>query len=268
MTSLPYFQITKISYSGLKIIKQGEIDKDIRENLVTPDNFWPRDNYFLLSADKIAKYLREHYSLNTIKVAKSFPNELRIDLEEKISTVIYDNGKDYYLLDQGGAAIKYLSAVSGEEIFSQSIQITSSTFNPTSSSLASNGFLSTSSNVMVHIPNYKKINNEFGPFPIIYAITNSASSTAFTTPLLSSDLISGVINFYTQISAQGIAQVKYLVLDNPMAGIIAKTNKRWDVYFEPTENISSQLKNLKIILKEANPSSYIDLRYGERVYWK
>jgi len=270
---LPYFTINKVEFSGLKIIKQSEIEQVMKDEFLSPNKYWPRSNYFILRNKKVAAVLSQHYSLSSVNVTKIFPNQLNIYLEEKISTVIYDNGKEYVMLDQEGGIIKYLTKVEDDEIISRNVELnasttplaTSSNFN----SIALDSATASSSPPvieLVHIPNYKKIKSEFGSYPIIYD-TLSVSNPS-STIVLPPEVIAGVINFYTQIEKQGIGQIKYIIKSNLLAGMLAKTDKKWDIYFKPTQSISEQINNLKLILRENKPTAYIDLRYGGRVYWK
>ncbi|MFA6486410.1 MAG: FtsQ-type POTRA domain-containing protein [Candidatus Magasanikbacteria bacterium] len=255
---LPYFRITKVNYIGLQVIKKNEIDSDISGKYFEAKSLLPKNNYFLMSANEMEKYLTQNYSLSKITVKKEFPNKILIDLEEKISTVIFDNGFDYYLLDQKGSIVRHLAKVAPSEVI-DARPIISTTTEVSSSTIST-------FTERIHLPNYKKIKSDFGPFPIIYD-SRSLINTS-TEQILSADLIAGVINFYTQTEKQGIANIKYLVLDMPLAGVTAKTDRAWDIYFQPLENISTQLSNLKLIVKANKPNEYIDLRYGGRVYWK
>lgn len=53
----------------------------------------------------------------------------------------------------------------------------------------------------------------------------------------------------------------------------AKTNRGYEIYFDLTQDIGNQLENLYILLEQGfnngeQPNEYIDLRFGERVYYK
>lgn len=54
----------------------------------------------------------------------------------------------------------------------------------------------------------------------------------------------------------------------------AKTEQGWEIYFNPSEDISRQLLNLKVALdekispKERKSLEYIDLRFGNQIFYK
>ena len=58
------------------------------------------------------------------------------------------------------------------------------------------------------------------------------------------------------------------IIDNIGSGVTVITSNTWDVKINPENDIQSQLAKLKIILKENKIQLYVDLRYGERVFWK
>ncbi|MGC9048834.1 MAG: cell division protein FtsQ/DivIB, partial [Patescibacteria group bacterium] len=63
--------------------------------------------------------------------------------------------------------------------------------------------------------------------------------------------------------------------DQGIIGLKAISNEGWQAYFAPTEDINQQITNLEFILKNqlSDPEKrkdleYIDLRFGNRVYYK
>ena len=56
--------------------------------------------------------------------------------------------------------------------------------------------------------------------------------------------------------------------------LIVKTGKNWEIYFNLKEDLKKQLRNLKLVLEEKilpekrKDLEYIDLRFGNRVYYK
>ena len=108
---LPFFNIDEINYSGLKNINRGEINALVESSFLDCHTIIPCKNYFLLDTDAIEKKLLDIYSLNSAVVEKNFPGQLIIDVNEKLSALIYDNGKGYYLLDKGGTVTNFLTEV-------------------------------------------------------------------------------------------------------------------------------------------------------------
>ncbi len=256
---LPYFRINKILYSGLEIIKKEEIDNDVRTNLVKAGTWWPKNNFFILSEGKITKYLNEHYLLNSVTVTKIFPNTLEIDLEEKISSVIYDNGQAYYLLDQEGRVIKELTGVSESEYRSITTPITTTTLASASSTIAT-------STEKIHEPNYRKVKKEHGAYPLIFDTRNV--TTTLNLIVLPEKIVQSIIFWSEAAEKQGIPRAKYFELEGIYTGIKVHNESVWDVIFQPHNDWQNQVNIIKNILKTAKPKDYIDVRYEGRVYWK
>lgn len=254
---LPYFRINKIVYFGLDIIQKEEIENYIKTSYLDNWKIWPHNSYFLSSPGEIVRLLNQKYSLNSVEVRKQFPNTLEIDLKEKISSIIYDNGEKYFLLDAQGSVLKYL----GETGAQIPVIVT------TVSSTTSSSTLLAMNNTVSHKPDYLKIKNAFGNYPIIFD-TRYLPVAEKQNNILSQQIISGTIAWRDLLEKEGMASVKYFITENPLAGLGAVTNKNITVYWQPTNDLNLQIQNLKTILENEQPKEYVDLRFGERVYWK
>jgi len=263
---LPYFKITKITYQGLKLVKKEEIENYLLNSVIGKSRIIPLNNYFLISTPKITQKLGEQFAFSSIKISKIFPNELKVVMEEKISAVVYDNGQQYFLMDEDGTVLKYLAEVGwGMSTIGVFPAVSSTIAQTTSSSLAA----STTSSLIekTHVPDYRKIAREFGNYSIIFD-ERSVSTTEKRANLIPSPIIKAVINWDLLLKQRGIAIAKYFALGNPGAGVTIHTDFPWKIYFQPTNDTEIQLNNLKLILKDNYPKEYVDLRFGERVYWK
>jgi hypothetical protein len=255
---LPYFRVTNITYSGEKIIKRNELEVTLQNQLT---NKWvPGNNFFMISEKRISEELMAQFPLNAAHVTKVFPNTMQIVVEEKASSVIYDNSESYYLADESGAGIRFLRQVKPSEV----TQYVSTSTVTTSAKVASTS--TPNYTITIHAPDYKSLKNEFGNYPIIYDL--SKRQAAEKEQLLSQDTVKGVIDFYNQVNGGGVVGITYFTIDPTISGVTALTNKTWNIQFDPSSNISSQVSNLKVILNNNRPNSYIDLRFGDRIYWK
>ena len=258
---IPYFKINKINYSGLNNTTKNELDGFIYENFLNKKSILPLNAYFFINTDKISGNLYKKFAFETVKVIKIFPNQLDVTIKEKISSVIYDNGKKYFLLDSGGTAIKYLKDV-------ESYETTQKTVSSSIDLLVSNTTSTLpSTSTSEHTPDYKKINKLFGTYPLIYD-RRGFDVEIKQENILPSEHIAAVITWYKALTEQGIADPKFFTLDNLNSGIVIDTADSWDILFQPKNNNDVQLNTLKEILPTIKPQQYIDLRYGEKVYWK
>lgn len=261
LSYLPYFKINKISYAGLTNTTRTEMDEFIYKNFLNKKSILPVNNYFFINTDKISRKLHEQFSFESADVAKIFPNRLSISIKEKISSIIYDNGKSYWLLDSGGTVIKYLKEVELYEII-QNIATTS----PVTLGAATSTIIS-STTTITHIPDYKKINKLFGNYPLVYDKRN-IDIVMNQEKILPSQHIAAIIAWHKNLAQEGIIRVKFFILDNLNSGITIKTEESWNILFQPKNNTDTQINNLKNALQTVKPQEYIDLRFGEKLYWK
>lgn len=271
---LPYFRVTKVVFYGLQIIKKDEINSYLNQTVLN-DNLplLPGNNYFLLSPKKITDEIQKKFSVSSITVTKVFPNEVHIELQEKVSSLIYANDRQYFLLDQNGTIIKFL----GEDTptgFSTSTEndplishdslgtpaIDTATTTPTAGLTAT---VPTPSQTT----NYFKVRNLFGNLPLLID-SSYVSSTDNQTTIVPEATLKGAIDFEDMLEKRGVTTVKYFELQGAGAGLAVHTSQPWIIYFKPTDDLESQFANLKLVLEQNHPSEYVDLRYGERVYWK
>ncbi|MEK7131316.1 MAG: hypothetical protein AAB797_01090 [Patescibacteria group bacterium] len=258
---IPYFKINKINYSGLSNTTENELNEFVYENFLNKKSVLPLNAYFFIDTSKISGELYKKFSFETVAVIKEFPNRLDINIKEKISSVIYDNGKKYFLLDSGGTAIKHLRDVETYEVTQKFASSTADMLAANSSSTPIN----TSS--AEHIPDYKKINKLFGNYPIVYD-RRSFDVEVKQEGILPPEHIAAIIAWYKILAEQGIASLKFFTLDNLNSGITIDTTDSWSILFQPKNNNDAQINTLKEILLTIKPQQYVDLRYGEKVYWK
>lgn len=274
---LPYFHVTTVSYSGLRVTKAKEMKELVEGNLLKGSAYYiPRSSYFILNEESIAKQIKNSFALNDVTVTKIFPNTLEVVIEEKISSIIYDNGTKYYLLDQSGTVQRFLKDVDPSENEVSVLLATSSTTQVSSTTSALALLLTGTSTVLstpaadttfIHTPNYATIRREYGGYPLIYDNTKP-NIVSDQTDVLSAKKIAGIIEMYNRIENSGLARIRYLEVGDPGAGAIIHSNQPWKIYFEPNDDIQSQYDHIKVILKDTKPKEKIDVRYGDRVFVK
>ena len=134
-----------------------------------------------------------------------------------------------------------------------------------------NDFKATTTTVAVdnHKPDYLKFVSEYYGLPIIYD-ARRLNVHDRQEKVLSADLIKSLIDWKTAIREAEAGEVNYYESDNPTAGITAVLTEPWKILFQPSNDMNEQITNLKTILanKDVNPNEYVDLRFGERVFWK
>lgn len=276
MLYLPYFRINKVEFVGLTLINAEEINKYINDKYLA-SQILPKNNYFLVNKNTIAKDVAEKYATTKVEVTKVFPGVLNIIIEEKITSIIYDNGSNYALLDNNGTVVLIISnndnpvVTSTTEISTTSLAIVANT---ASSSVATADASMGSSTPKLatedkHSPDWRKLSKSYSSVPIIYD-TRRLTISDKQENILTTEYINAIIELQSQIHETGVGEVRYFTTENPVAGVSAITNKPWKLLLQPSNSIADQITNLKTLLGGNNiqPVEYIDLRYGERVFWK
>lgn len=274
---LPYFKVNNVNYEGLEIIRNDEIATVVNEKL-SGFNFWflPKDSYFLLNTGGIEKELNKKFSLESVAIEKKFPNTINVKIKEKLSAVIYDDGVEYKILSKSGEVVKnlgpvdqneYQTVANKEESFDNNAFLTSTTV---SSTFTKNPILQNTSTPAQfnkkHTPKYQQLSKEYPGYPIFYDKRKQAGDE---NPVkLDESYMVNVIEFYSRLRDSQITTIKYLEMEHPLAGVVVYSSKPWQISFQPSNDIETQIKNLEIVLGKNQPQKYIDLRYKDKVYWK
>lgn len=249
---LPYFKIDDVQINGLGLITRNEAEEILNNYWSKLKKIAPSNNYFLTNTQTIADNFKTKFSLKDIIIRKIFPNKLQITIYEKLSSVIYYDRLNYYLLDVSGTPLKQLSV-------------------PTLYISSTSDFLNATGTPLVKTPNINYIKNTYGKnYPIIYFSSTSTIDNIFTTStFLNKNIISGIINFVNTLAKEGSGiKVNYFEIKNLNTGAKVYSNKPYTIYFEPLNDITEQISKLTLITANNQPKEYINLRYNDRIFWK
>ncbi|MDD5731586.1 MAG: FtsQ-type POTRA domain-containing protein [Patescibacteria group bacterium] len=91
------FKIKKIVVVNNQILLEGDIVKFLEERNIN------NKNLFLLNTSQVKNVLLDYYKrIDDVRVYKVFPSKLKIKIQEKPSTIIWQVGESKYLLDNNG----------------------------------------------------------------------------------------------------------------------------------------------------------------------
>lgn len=255
----PFFRIDHIALHGLVRINE----EDMQESIAGVVDFrrwffFPGNNYFLVDLEEIRDILMQRFPLQSLTLRKEFPGKIQVTVEEKISTVIYDNGSMYSTLGLDGRIIEPLRRVGDDEWISPpSSEVTST---PTGTvALAAPA---------EHRPAVDIIVQEYGDYPIVYDRRHLGGAT--NERMLQPDRVRSIIEWFRALKSETTLDFRFIRIDNDhgWAEIIVDKGGVLRVLLDDT--VAEQLARLKYVLEKEVPDTflYIDLRYRERVYWQ
>ncbi len=257
------FNITEVHITGNSRIPTEEIEEVIANTLEYKSfGFIPNSSFIVANTLDISEVLKKRFPIEDIQVEKHFPHEMNIVITEKVSTIIYDNGKMYGLVGLDGSVVELIRAVENHEWK----DITGKTVTTTA-----DGVTSTIDIVVdqVHTPNTANVyGDRTKEFPIIY--DKRAHEVDKGLKVLKPEEVELLITWYNQIKNMEFG-VLYFTIENNVDFYIT-TQDGWIVKtrFARTR-AEDQVREIKLALQKIESTkslSYIDIRYENRIYWK
>lgn len=259
----PFFHIEKVEVTGLQRISETELkDSTIGVTKYHRLLVFPGQSYFIVNLDEIRDILKDKYALESIIVKKQFPDTISIAVEEKISTIIYDNGNSYSYIGTDGNVVEILRQV-GEDEWVGEIKITTST-NELGEVVEERQEIGRS-----HIPAIKNVIAEMGDYPIVYDTRHREANV--NANVLFDNTVAGIISWFNIINRKTDIPFKYVEINNEIGDAIIKTYEGWEMRVNLHGSIDTQFEELQYLLKNkiTRPNlNYIDLRFHGKVYWQ
>ncbi len=263
----PYFKIKKILYFNLGSTPRSEVDSFIRNEYLKQKGWLPKDNYFFVDSAQLANSIADHFSLESVIIEKKFPSELHVEVKEKTSAVVYDNAKKYYLLDKEGTIIRELADVEPNELKQAETNPVFTLATSSTPDTVSTTVVTSSKPSYKHTPNNEKIKKYFSDYPIIYD-KREIEIQDKKQNILPTSVIDAAILWQKEFTQQGRLRPKFFIFENINSGVTITTGESWEILIQPSSDAAAQITVLKELLTTAKPKEYIDLRFGEKIYWK
>lgn len=105
-------------------------------------------------------------------------------------------------------------------------------------------------------------------------IIKSGKEIIFGEKIIEKEYLGSILEVQGGLKGNLKIDIKEIFIPDEEKKLIVRTFKNWEIYFNPAEDISEQIFNLGLVLKEKIPPEtrenleYIDLRFGSRVYFK
>jgi hypothetical protein len=260
----PAFKVTNIETAGLQRINEQELVNSIKGGLNYKKLFFlPAESYVLTDIDEIREMIEAKFPIESIVVKKNFPSGISITIDEKISTVIYDNGTQYSYLGIDGRVLEVLRNVGEDEWFKETEMVTST------DTETGEEFREEKIAKEWHVPPISNVHSEMGEYPIVYQ--DKKGVLEINDDVAKERLISAAINWYNVLEKKTDIPYGYIIIENEIGDGVLHTREGWNVLIRLDETVDRQFDQLQTILREKveRPNfQYIDVRYQGRVYWQ
>lgn len=247
------FQIKTVSVYG-SIRLSSEDLKDTVHGVLSGKKFLlPASNFFLVDESEVEDLLLEKYPLESVEATKVFPNALKVDIQEKITKVLYTDGERVQFVDQDGSSIESLRKVFESEWGSTSVSEISHVDGVETTTVKL---------VKTFRPDVQSLKSDYGDYPIVYS-----ADALVLTPAEIQDALSwfrlihkmGQVEYHYQTVHEGISYGSLVVSGVP-------------IYISSRLPQEIQQNLLAHFLSQQNSGiqeyEYIDLRYAPAIYWK
>lgn len=251
-----FFRITDITIEGLVRIDEQAFTEGVRSTMYGNKSiFIPRDNYFFLNTEEMEAILRDRFVLEDISIIQSFPNMIDVVVQEKISTIIYDNGETYSYMGIDGKVVEEIRKVGEDEWFERY---------DTSTSTLEDGTVTTTRTLIArwHTPPHTKVRIEMGEYPIVYDMKPEEGEYQYTY-----EQIETMLTVQDILTEQFSLDTTYIVTEDDRSALFVTkqgTQVRVDLSTDP-ETYVQMLNEISYNI-DLSHKREIDLRFGERVY--
>ena len=218
------FKIKEISLENNKELSLLEIEEIINPFLNTKRLFiFKNSNYFLINKSYLINLLSTEYNLETINIKKVFPNKLKIIVQERISSFIWQKDDSLYLL--------------------------------------------TSQGTLNH--KIRDLNENYDNYPILIDFRAQEANKEQIFNDLELNYINTMYLLWQEVIGDKIKIKKMYIEDSKDFKV--EINLGYNIIFNKEKDIKEQLNNLNKVLAESIIGAevdYIDLRFGDKVYFK
>lgn len=237
-----FLKIKNIEVRGNQKVSSKEI-KAVVLNQLTKKRFliFPQSNILFFNKKVVRNELDKNYLFADLRIKKRYFNTIEIEIEEKTNLVVWISNSKQYYLDLLGTAVKEIEPAD-RLVYQQQGE----------TEIVRAGIITSD-------------------YPVIYDQSNQLVKIG--QKIVEKKIIDFVVSLNDKFLKQFDFATDYYLMPNQAASEITLITKEgWRVYFNLNELAENQAKLLSVILAEKIQDrknlEYIDLRFGERVFYK
>jgi cell division septal protein FtsQ len=277
-----FFNIKSIKIHGLFKIDQIEIENIVLEQKNNKKLFIKQENLVFFNKNNLTKSLEKYNFKNVYIEKKLLKRSLNINIEERTQSFIFFESNIYFFVDSEGYIIDHSYNCNYIEELKNKIKpvIIESNSSSTEENITIDEIDNTvkneeyrqiiaenSNNCLILDENYKKENL----YPIIENIGKNKVSDDQKRIKLDQEYIDFTIKLYNDIDISGDFGLKNVILDEEYNTVKIRLNNDLEVYFSFKNEYSDQISRFFVLKKELgedlNDKKYIDLRYGDKIFY-
>lgn len=269
------FTIREIEVDGLRKVESSEIENVVKDQINSSRVlFFSEKNLILFNKTKIVKSL-EDYNFSKIIVKKALFGTLRLEIEEREAAYILKENKNYYLLDVSGNIISTHSLCEDEEIViseelgkNQDITEELGADLDTYESNVSTGGQGFQKNECIEsISDFLHDNK----LPLIENDSSSRLDRDLKYAKISKEYLDFALKLYDDLGIETDFRVKNFIIDESVNTIKVRLFNDILVFFSLKDDYNDQRENFLSLKKEYKENlrgvEYIDIRYGDKIYY-
>ncbi|MCH8741832.1 FtsQ-type POTRA domain-containing protein [Patescibacteria group bacterium] len=229
-----FFQIKEIRISGNEKVQKESLENFIWKNISKKMFIFKTKSILLVNLQKVEKNLLERFpEVSKIYLKRDLPDIIAVNIQER---------KPLFLLCKNSDVCFYLDE---EGVIFDRVR---------------NG-----------IPNGVDETNK-AKESLIKIRDERHQEIRLGEKVIEDDLLKNIKEIISKLKGGAEIFTKEIILSEKK--IVLKTVQNWEIYFNPGGNILDQVQNLTLVFKEEIPLEnrenleYVDLRFGNRVYYK
>jgi len=238
-----FFQIINVEVSGTQRINTAEVESLIFEQVDKKKYLvFKQGSIFFFNKRQVEKTLAAHFLLEKVKIKKSYFKTIKVEITEKQSGIAWVSSGNQHYLDLEGIALREIELGSGF-----TVEAGGANTDVIRSELSS------------------------GEFPVVYDLSNS--EILIGQLVTTEELVSFVTNLFDELSLVADFEISHFNIERPFSrDVTLVTKEGWEARFKIDEDPITQggilMQILQQKIRDRENLEYIDLRFGEKVFYK
>ncbi|MFH2232497.1 MAG: FtsQ-type POTRA domain-containing protein [Patescibacteria group bacterium] len=233
-----FFDISTIEIEGIQMLDRGEVTREV-DSALEHDSWkpWKKNNLLMLDTERLKNTLKDRLFVANVTVDKSYPNILRLLIEERQRSVILKSNDQYVHVDATGVVTGY---VEGEN-------------------------LASAQNIVA-----ARSLSDLSTLPVI--IMNTADPLAPGFQIAEPEQVRRWLDTFNTVLNEGI-KIRFMKIETPEASLGRFVSDHgYDIYFDLKQPLEGQIATYSAYVKTQPDlgaiNYYIDVRIPGRIFVK